>query len=165
MLDLAKLDHGVESVKVHTSIKKLVETCLLSYDAIFFEHGIEIETEMPQDVQVVCDPDALRRLLVILLDNAVKYTDQGGKVEVRLGTERHKKMVLSVRNTGEGIPEDRLDAIFDRFVRLEDSRAKESGGYGLGLAIARSIAGQQGGYLKATSLMGEWTQMTLTLPL
>jgi signal transduction histidine kinase len=120
---------------------------------------------MPQDVQVVCDPDALRRLLVILLDNAVKYTDQGGKVEVRLGTERHKKMVLSVRNTGEGIPEDRLDAIFDRFVRLEDSRAKESGGYGLGLAIARSIAGQQGGYLKATSLMGEWTQMTLTLPL
>jgi signal transduction histidine kinase len=163
MLDLAKLDHVAEPVRVEASLKALLEKCLLSYEAIFFERGIELSVSSDEEVMARMDPEGIRRVLVILLDNALKYTPSGGHVEIRLSREKHKAW-LRVRNTGEGIPEDRLEAIFDRFVRLDASRTKATGGYGLGLAIARGIAEQHGGRLTASSHPGEWTEMTLVLP-
>jgi signal transduction histidine kinase len=164
MLDLAKLDHGISAVRLETSLNDLMENCLLSYEAVFFEKGVDVAVEATSEVRVFVDPAGIRRILVILLDNAVKYTPPGGRVDLRLGSER-QRAVLSVRNTGEGVPEDQLEAIFDRFVRLDASRTKATGGYGLGLAIARAIAEQNGGSLKADSIPGKWTQMTLALPL
>jgi signal transduction histidine kinase len=164
MLDLAKLDHGISAVRLETSLNDLMENCLLSYEAVFFEKSVDVAVEATSEVRVFADPAGVRRILVILLDNAVKYTPPGGQVDLRLGSER-QRAVLSVRNTGEGVPEDQLEAIFDRFVRLDASRTKATGGYGLGLAIARAIAEQNGGSLKADSIPGEWTQMTLALPL
>jgi signal transduction histidine kinase len=163
MLDLAKLDHVAEPVRVEASLKALLEKCLLSYEAIFFERGIELSVSSDEEVMARMDPEGIRRVLVILLDNALKYTPSGGHVEIRLSREKHKAW-LRVRNTGEGIPEDRLEAIFDRFVRLDASRTKATGGYGLGLAIARGISEQHGGRLTAASQPGEWTEMTLVLP-
>lgn len=163
MLDLAKLDHVAEPVRVEDSLRALLEKCLLSYEAIFFERGIELSVSSEEEVMARMDPEGIRRVLVILLDNALKYTPSGGHVEIRLSREKHKAW-LRVRNTGEGIPEDRLEAIFDRFVRLDASRTKATGGYGLGLAIARGIAEQHGGRLTAASHTGEWTEMTLVLP-
>lgn len=163
MLDLAKLDHVAEPVRVEASLKALLEKCLLSYEAIFFEHGIELSVSSEEEVMARIDPEGIRRVLVILLDNALKYTPSGGRVEIRLNREKHRTW-LRIRNTGEGIPEDRLEAIFDRFVRLDASRTKATGGYGLGLAIARGIAEQHGGRLSAASRPGEWTEMTLVLP-
>lgn len=164
MLDLAKLDHGISAVRLETSLNDLMENCLLSYEAVFFEKGVDVAVEATSEVRVFADPAGIRRILVILLDNAVKYTPPGGRVDLRLGSER-QRAVLSVRNTGEGVPEDQLEAIFDRFVRLDASRTKDTGGYGLGLAIARAIAEQNGGSLNADSIPGKWTQMTLALPL
>ena len=165
MLDLAKLDHDTEPLKAETHLQDLLEACLLPYEAIFFEQEIALETQMvPGDDLLKADPEGIRRLLVILLDNAVKYTPQGGWVRVKL-VQENQKVILSLRNSGEGIPEDQLEAIFDRFVRLDPSRTKESGGYGLGLPIARAIALQHGGRLSSASRLGEWTEMTLTLPL
>lgn len=163
MLDLAKLDHVAEPVRVEASLKALLEKSLLSYEAIFFERGIELSVSFEEEVMSRMDPEGIRRVLVILLDNALKYTPSGGHVEIRLSREKHKAW-LRIRNTGEGIPEDRLEAIFDRFVRLDASRTKATGGYGLGLAIARGIAEQHGGRLTASSHPGEWTEMTLVLP-
>jgi len=163
MLDLAKLDHAAEPVLVEASLKALLEKCLLSYEAIFFERGIELSVFSEEEVMARMDPEGIRRVLVILLDNALKYTSLGGIVEIRLSSEKHKAW-LRIRNTGEGIPEDRLEAIFDRFVRLDASRTKATGGYGLGLAIARGIAEQHGGRLSAASRPGEWTELTLVLP-
>ena len=163
MLDLAKLEHVAVPVQFEVSLKALLEKVLLTYEAIFFEHGIELSAVMAEEGRVKGDPEGLRRVLVILFDNAVKYTPEGGKVKVTLTREKHKA-ILRVRNTGEGIPEDRLEAIFDRFVRLDASRTKGTGGYGLGLAIARAISEQHGGHLSADSTPGEWTEMTLVLP-
>lgn len=163
MLDLAKLDHVAEPVRVEASLKALMEKCLLSYEAIFFERGIELSVSSDEEVMARMDPEGIRRVLVILMDNALKYTPSGGRVEIRLSREKHKAC-LRIRNTGEGIPEDRLEAIFDRFVRLDASRTKATGGYGLGLAIARGISEQHGGRLTASSQPGEWTEMTLVLP-
>jgi len=163
MLDLAKLDHVAEPVRVEASLRALLEKCLLSYEAIFFERGIELSVSSDEEVKARMDPEGIRRVLVILLDNALKYTPSGGHVEIRLSREKHKAW-LRVRNSGEGIPVDRLEAIFDRFVRLDASRTKATGGYGLGLAIARGISEQHGGRLTAASQPGEWTEMTLVLP-
>lgn len=165
MLNLAKLDYCDERLNVEISISKLLETSLLSYEAVFFEHDITLKSDLTQGIMLSCDPEALRRLIVILLDNAVKYTPPYGIVSIGLKIEQYKKLVLEIRNTGIGIPEDCLESIFDRFVRLDDSRTKDTGGYGLGLAIARSIAEKHGGQLTATSVYGAWTQMTLVLPL
>ncbi|SCZ79348.1 sensor histidine kinase [Acidaminobacter hydrogenoformans] len=164
MLDLAKLEHVGVPVKIEVSLKALLEKALLTYEAIFFEHGVELSVALEEVGMVKGDPEGLRRALVILLDNAVKYTPEGGRVTVSLTREKHKAC-LRIRNTGEGIPADRLEAIFDRFVRLDASRTKGSGGYGLGLAIARAISEQHGGRLSADSTPGEWTEMTLVLPL
>ena len=165
MLDLAKLDHGLALRQEETEFRDLVSDCLITYEAIFFERGMTLETQIdPRPITLKVEPDSLRRLLVILLDNAVKYTPKGGWVRVKLVQEK-QKVILSLRNSGEGIPEDLLETIFDRFVRLDPSRTKESGGYGLGLPIARAIAQQHGGRLNAASRLGEWTEMTLTLPL
>jgi signal transduction histidine kinase len=163
MLDLAKLEHVAVPVQSEVSLKALLEKVLLTYEAIFYEHGVELSVVLKEMGKVKGDPEGLRRILVILLDNAVKYTPEGGQVTVTLTREKHKA-ILQVRNTGEGIPADRLEAIFDRFVRLDASRTKSTGGYGLGLAIARAISEQHGGRLSAASTPGEWTEMTLVLP-
>lgn len=163
MLDLAKLEHVGTPVQIEVSLKALLEKALLTYEAIFFEQGIQLSVALDAAGLVKGDPEGLRRVLVILFDNALKYTPEGGQVTVTLTREKHKA-ILRVRNTGEGIPVDRLEAIFDRFVRLDASRNKGTGGYGLGLAIARAISEQHGGRLSAASARGEWTEMTLVLP-
>jgi signal transduction histidine kinase len=78
--------------------------------------------------------------VAILLDNAIKYSEDRGKISVSLKESPERKVVLSVANTGTPIPADQIDSIFDRFYRADESRSREQGGYGLGLAIAQSIA-------------------------
>jgi signal transduction histidine kinase len=100
---------------------------------------------------------------MILLDNALKYTNKKGNVTIAL-KKLNNNNVLSVTNTGEGIPEDQLEKIFDRFYRVDKSRARKSGGYGLGLAIAKAIVEQHAGKIYAKSVLNESTTFTVELP-
>jgi heavy metal sensor kinase len=96
-----------------------------------------------QQVEVAGSLSALRRMLVILLDNAIKYTPEGGVVSISL--ERHSEhATVIVEDTGIGIPEEARSQVFQRFFRVDPSRSKESGGHGLGLAIAQTIVAQHG---------------------
>jgi two-component system OmpR family sensor kinase len=97
----------------------------------------------------------------ILLDNAVKYTPEGGKVTVGVG-EGNDGAYLEVSDTGVGIPDDELPLVFERFHRADASRAE--GGAGLGLSIALQIAHAHGGTIEAGSAMGEGSTFTLELP-
>ena len=114
-------------------------------------------------VKVQGDPEALHRLVAILLDNAVKYT-QEGRIEVLVERQRRTAR-LRVRDTGIGIAPEHLGRVFDRFYRADAARAKDSGGAGLGLAIARSIARAHGGDIAIESAVGQGTEVSVTLPL
>lgn len=115
-------------------------------------------------MSTVGDPQALRRLFLILLDNAVKYTAAGGAVRVTavVGTA---DAVVEVHDTGSGIPADELPHLFDRFYRVGKDRSRESGGVGLGLSIARSIATHHGGEIAVDSQPGVGSTFRVRLPI
>ncbi len=105
------------------------------------------------------DPERIRQVLNNLLSNAVRYTPQGGTVRVRCAAGEEGRLVLSVEDTGAGIPAEELPHIFDRFHKSKDSR-----GTGLGLAIARSLVRAHGGEIAAHSVLGEGTTIRVVLP-
>jgi signal transduction histidine kinase len=111
-----------------------------------------------------CDAEAARRLFFILIDNAIKYTPEGGRVEVRLET-RGGSAIVSVADTGIGIAESDLPHIFDRFWRADKVRSRGMGGVGLGLAIARWISQRHRWTLAAESELGVGSRVTVLIPL
>ncbi len=113
------------------------------------------------EVSVLGDPDALKQVLLILLDNALKFTPAEGKVAVVVATQGDKVSV-TVRDTGAGIPAEVLPRIFDRFYQADASRAE--GGSGLGLAIAKSLVDRQNGTIEVESMVGSGSTFTITLP-
>jgi signal transduction histidine kinase len=134
-------------------------------EAVLFERGIGIEFQSSEDgeISVNADPERVRQILLILLDNAMKYTDEGGSVTVRVSRNR-KYGCVEISNTGDGIAADDLSHIFDRFYRADRARTSGvRGGYGLGLSIARAIAERSGGNVTAASADG-LTTFTVELP-
>ena len=125
--------------------------------------GVMVGAGAVERAAVLGDAPALRRLVLILVENAVKYTPEGGLVELSL-TRAGDEVCLAVRDTGIGI--DRADAarVFEPFVRLDDARSRETGGAGLGLAIARSIAVAHGGRITLDSAPKEGSVFTVHLP-
>jgi signal transduction histidine kinase len=115
-------------------------------------------------VPIHADADALRRALLILLDNAVKYTPQGGSVGLALDTNDGCS-VISVSDTGIGIEREDYAHIFDRFWRADKARSREQGGAGLGLSIAKWIADKHAGSLTVESKPGKGSVFHLRLPL
>ncbi|MCA9977391.1 MAG: hypothetical protein KC413_16645, partial [Anaerolineales bacterium] len=119
-------------------------------------------TEIDQ-VSVLGDADRLKQLLLILVDNAIKYTPAGGAVSLSLSrTDGWAK--LQVSDTGVGIPAQDIPHIFERFYRVDKARSRAQGGSGLGLAIAKWIATAHGGWIKVESTVGEGTTFTVSLP-
>ena len=109
------------------------------------------------------DEQKIKQLMLILVDNAVKYTPEGGAVTVRLTEPAAGKILFSVEDTGIGIAPEDQERIFDRFYRVDKARSREMGGNGLGLAIAREIVHLHDGAIKVTSRSGEGTTFTVTL--
>lgn len=109
------------------------------------------------------DADGVRRALAILLDNAMKYTPAGGSVTVAMSDD-NQSIEIRISDTGAGIPAKELPRIFERFYRVDPSRDRMTGGYGLGLAIARQIAQAHHGNLTASSEVGQGSTFALTLP-
>jgi heavy metal sensor kinase len=125
--------------------------------------GRSIPVHSPGPVYGLGDPMRLTELFLNLLENATQHTPPDGMVEVRVGTEG-ASITVAVRDTGAGIPPEHLPHIFERFYRVDTARAREEGGAGLGLAIARWIAEGHGGGIRAESEPGRGTTMTVTLP-
>jgi two-component system sensor histidine kinase BaeS len=121
---------------------------------------VEITTELP-DVYV--DADRMEQVLVNLLDNALRYTPEGGTVTLSANPIEGGAAIV-VKDTGPGIPLEDLDHLFERFYRGDKSRQREEGGSGLGLAIAKSLVESQGGQLRAESETGKGAKFTIELP-
>ena len=118
----------------------------------------------PSSVSVRTDPDKMRQILVNLVSNAVKFTPEGGSVDVRC--ESHAETIsISVTDSGPGIPSDKIEAIFEPFVQLDRGLTRTNDGTGLGLAISRGLARGMGADIHLTSEIGVGSTFTLVLPL
>ena len=136
---------------------------ILTMESLAFERKLHFVDEIPPDIRLTGNPAQLKQLLHILLDNACKYSFADNAITVRLWTEK-KTVKLSVANYGAVIAESNLPKLFDRFYRADSSRVRETGGYGLGLAIAASIVATHHGQIDATSSSKSGTVFTVSLP-
>lgn len=122
--------------------------------------------ESTEKHEILADAERLQQLFVILLDNAIKYTPQGGKVTLKINDEKDRsKVYIVVSDTGEGIALEDQKKIFERFYRVDKVRSREKGGFGLGLAIAKWIVEAHGGSICVESERGKGTAFIVTLPL
>ncbi len=125
--------------------------------------GIRLETEMPARLEMSADPEKIRRVLINIFDNAVKYNTAGGRIALKI--ERDKEGVrLCLGNTGPGIPEEDLPRVFDQFYRVDKSRSAAGGGAGLGLAIVLETVRLHGGTVSVDSRADKWTNVEIFLP-
>ena len=125
--------------------------------------GLNLELRKEGPLFVNGDMDRLIRLFSNLLDNAVRYTPDEGRVRIEIAKQDNKAQVR-IDNTGPGIPEQELPRVFDRFYRVASDRSRATGGAGLGLAIAREIALAHGGTIEAKSEPGEGAEFIVKLP-
>ncbi|MGN0975955.1 MAG: sensor histidine kinase [Gemmiger sp.] len=140
---------------------EVTESAALAFESVAFEKGITLETEIAPGLTVQGDAAQLTQLAQILLDNACKYAGDARRVTLALRPAGNLAS-LAVCNTGDTLPPEQLDRLFERFYRADPARAE--GGHGLGLAIARSIARTHHGQIRADS-SGGLTTLTVTLPL
>ena len=116
-----------------------------------------------ETVVVQGDPDRLKQLVVILIDNAIKYTAAGGRVDVSL-RRSGDGATIEIRDTGVGIAPEDLPRVFERFYRADPARSRDAGGTGLGLPIARWIVEEHGGTVELASVLGHGTTATVRIP-
>ena len=110
------------------------------------------------------DEARIKQLITILIDNAIKYTPEGGNVILDLNGDE-STIELSVIDTGEGIGKEHLDKVFERFYRVEKSRSRNFGGSGLGLSIAECIVNEHNGNISVTSSLGKGSIFKVTFPI
>lgn len=164
LLFLAKSDAARLPVHpVQVSLDQVVTGALLPFESVAFEAGVTLTEEVTPGISIQGDEAQLRRLVVILLDNAVKYAGENGAVTVRLSRVQDRPQ-LSVHNTGPAIPPEHLCHLFERFYRSDAARDRSQGGYGLGLAIAKSITEGHGGKISVSSTPTEGTTFTVVFP-
>ena len=155
LLFLARADAAVSATEREVvDARSLLETVCLDLRPMAEAKTLTLIRDLPESsLPVLGNCTALRRMLFILLDNAIKYTPPGGTVAVSL-CEQGGKAVLTVEDTGIGIPEEAQSRVFQRFFRVDSSRSKELGGYGLGLAIAQTIVNQHQASIQLESKSG-----------
>jgi len=161
LLYLTKLDYTEENtIQCTFDCSKIIENYLMQMDAVFFEQQIQTEISIQPDVKINGDSEQLRQLVSILIDNAIKYTDGILKIRLeRVGGDA----VLTLYNTGKGIAADELPLIWNRFYRGDKSR-ENTGGFGLGLSIAKEIANRHNGSIEAESAENKWTRFIVKIP-
>lgn len=140
MLTLARMDEGDNKlIMTEFNLSEETTNVALSFDALAFEKGKTLELDIMENIKITANKESFRNILNILLDNAVKHASENGVIKVSLKKES-TKIALSVYNSGSLVPNMDSNKVFERFYRADQSRSHESGGSGLGLSIARSIA-------------------------
>ncbi|MCE5184480.1 MAG: Adaptive-response sensory-kinase SasA [Synergistaceae bacterium] len=146
------------------NLSKEIERVAMTFDPLFRAKSVELKREIEKDVMLAADGDKIRQAVENLLSNALRYTDSGGRTTIYLekaGGDVH----IKVRDTGIGISDRDLPYIFERFYRTDKSRARSSGGLGIGLAITKAVVEAHGGSVTAESREGEGSIFIIRLPL
>jgi two-component system phosphate regulon sensor histidine kinase PhoR len=164
LLITAQLDRGsLRATATPTDLRKLCESVLEAAEARS-EAQATLVLDAPHDLEsVLCDESLLRQVLVNLVENALKYSPDGGRIELTLAMERDTSRIV-VRDEGLGIPHSEQEQIFEKFYRLDAEMTRGVGGSGLGLYISREIVTQMDGTLTVLSEPGAGSTFTVTLP-
>ncbi len=166
MLFLARSDAAMD-MKYNfrlISFSDVVNEVVLATEALAFERNITLESDLDESSRVVGDSERLKQVVMILLENATKYVDENGTIKVRLTSTPRRTEVLTITNTGTPIPASKAEHIFDRFFRVEDSRSRDQGGYGLGLSIAQNIVKKHNGEVALDYSDENGTRFSVRLP-
>ena len=165
LLTLSQLDQSALAIEaVKFSFSELVESILQSYAFQLYEKRIDLTMKIEPGLFITQNKDFLGQLVLILTDNAVKYVNDYGRIEVCLGRLKGEEgFQFFIRNSGHGIPADQLKSIFERFYRVSESRNGKSGSYGLGLAIGKEISRMLGTEIFAASTEGEETVFSFNI--
>jgi signal transduction histidine kinase len=146
------------------NVAQLVRDCCSQIQVLAEANGLTLNASIVQDAVIRADADALRRALLIFLENAVKFTPAPGKVEVSMTLAENGSVGIDIVDTGIGIPATDLPRIFERFYKAAKDRSRRSGGAGLGLSIAQSIITRHGGNIEVHSAVGCGSTFRVTLP-
>ena len=161
MLELAKGEAAREELKIgEVNISEAVENSILQFEVVAFERNLTIESKIQPNIIVKTHVPTFSKILEILFDNAIKYSDAGGKISVAL-YQSSKKIYFTINNKGEYISPDDLPHIFERFYRTNKER--EVGGHGLGLSLAKKKCDMIGAKISAESNETDGTTFTITL--
>ena len=166
LIDITRIDAGFFEMNVKKyNIIAVIEDITLSVASYIESKGLKLQfdTEIEEKI-MVCDADKIERIMLNLLSNAVKFTEPGGEIIVNI-YDKKDKITISVRDTGIGIPQNKLDIIFDRFIQVDKSMSRNSEGSGIGLSIVKSLIEMHGGTIKVQSIYGEGTEFILELPI
>jgi heavy metal sensor kinase len=164
LLNLARADAGHVQLQTHDFyLNELLGDCCRSVQGLANARGLKLECLPGNDLQFNGDEQLLRRLVINLLDNALRYTPSGGKVTAVLDAGP-ASVRLRISDTGIGIAPDDATRVFERFYRAGEARSRQNGGIGLGLAIVRWIAESHRGTVECASHPGQGSTFTVTLP-
>ena len=159
LLFMAKMDTDVPVEKRRVSISEIVESTVLNLEAVAFEKGVKIDADIAPEIFGAVSSSQITRLVLILMDNAIKYSPKNETVYVSLKKYGKDHSELSVRNTGSVISKENLEKIFDRFYRVDESRSTT--GYGLGLSMAKEIVKVHKGKISVKSSEEYGTEFTV----
>jgi len=165
LLDVTKLDSGFLTLnRVNDNIVRVVEDITLSVAAYIESKDIELifDTDVEEKLMAF-DHDKIERIILNLLSNAFKYSPSGGKILVRF-EDKGSTIAISVKDEGDGVPEDKLDFIFERFGQVNRSLSRPNEGTGIGLYIVKSFVEMHGGKINVTSKEGVGSEFTIQLP-
>ncbi len=162
MLSLTKIDEGITKLKIENfSLSNEVLNATLPFDALAFEKNKRLLINVQPNLNYLGDRACVNQIVNILLDNAIKHSDEQGDIFLELKKEKNKN-VLTVFNTGSNVPAEQSNKVFERFYRSDSSRSRETGGSGLGLSIAKGLANMNKWKIQAISVKGESMTIIVT---
>ncbi|MCX8128847.1 MAG: HAMP domain-containing histidine kinase [Clostridia bacterium] len=163
LLTLSRSDANQQTLEMNRfMLDEALHEAVDPYKPIAAAQGMTLEHNSLSGVEFIGDRNRIKQLIIILIDNALKYTGNGGRIEVVM-KRRDKHVEIAVEDTGVGIEKEHLSRIFDRFYRVDKARSRNKGGSGLGLAIAKWIVDEHKGQIKVESTPGKGTRFTVLL--
>ena len=164
MLNLAKIEAGElkPNLTKFSVLEPIVDT-LVTFETRLEEKQIEIRGLDTERMDLYADNDLIHQVMYNLIENAIKFVDEGGYIEFSFESIGYMT-VISIKNSGEGLSEDELPLVFDRFYKTDKSRGRDKSGVGLGLNIVKSIIRLHGGKIMVRSVKGEYTEFVFTVP-
>ena len=166
LLTVARSDNNALKMQWKTfNLGELLNQNVRLMRPLALKKNIVLEGENISDVEITADEQKIKQLVLILVDNAIKYTPEGGKVVLRYNDRIGNMVGFSVMDTGIGIAPEDLDRIFERFFRVDKARSREMGGNGLGLSIAHELVKMHKGKINVESVVDQGTKFTVELPI
>ncbi|QEK12394.1 hybrid sensor histidine kinase/response regulator [Crassaminicella thermophila] len=165
LIDITKIDSGYFEIDLQNhNIVHIVETISLSILEYIKRNELNLifDTEVEEKI-IACDADKIERIILNLLSNSIKFTKPGGSIVVKI-YDKKEKVVISIKDNGKGIPKDKIDTIFERFMQIDKSLSRKKEGSGIGLSLVKALVEMHGGKISVKSEYGKGSEFIIEIP-